>query len=73
MTQARWLEAMKDDSAILTEEELAEGWHWCAEFDGLLVGPGMGELKFCKCLPKDHQAYATVYDAITETEINGLL
>ena len=34
----------------LTQEEIAEGWHWCYEFDGLLVGPGMREMESCTCL-----------------------
>lgn len=33
----------------LTQEEIATGWHWCREFDSLLVGPGMGEQKYCTC------------------------
>ena len=30
---------MRDD----TPQEVAEGWHFCPEWDGLLVGPGMIE------------------------------
>jgi len=33
----------------LTAEELAQGWHFCPDWDGLLVGPNMGELNFCAC------------------------
>jgi hypothetical protein len=40
---------MDDDDAQLTEREVAAGWHWCAEWDGLLVGPGMRELECCRC------------------------
>jgi len=43
----------------LTPGEMAEGWHWCMEFDDLLVGPGCGELRCCSCLPKDHPVYKT--------------
>lgn len=43
----------------LTNSELLKGWHWCYEFDGLLVGPGMTELNCCNCLPKDHPVYKT--------------
>ena len=31
----------------LTEEEVRIGWHWCPEWDGLLVGPGSGEWGDC--------------------------
>lgn len=43
----------------LTPAEIAAGWHFCNEFDGLLVGPGMGELTVCHCLPIGHPAYQT--------------
>jgi hypothetical protein len=57
MTPSRYQELMEndgfpaDDSARkeLTAEEIAAGWHWCLDFDGLLVGPGMGELEHCTC------------------------
>jgi len=45
----------------LTDEELAEGWHWCLDFDGLLVGPPSFEAKYCTCnsiiieLEKNHE------------------
>jgi hypothetical protein len=62
MTKERWMELQesRDPFIKISDAELALGWHWCAEFDGLLVGPGMGELRFCKCLPKDHPAFATL-------------
>lgn len=47
MTDERWKHLMNDDKARLTPEERAEGWHFCHEFDGLLVGPGMRETEFC--------------------------
>lgn len=31
------------DDAQLTAAEVAEGWHWCDEWDYLLVGPGSAE------------------------------
>lgn len=47
MTDQRWKEVQENDDVKLTLEEIAEGWHFCWEFDGLLVGPGMGEQRFC--------------------------
>jgi hypothetical protein len=49
MDDKRWRELMDDDSLELTAEEIAEGWHFCPDFDGLLIGPGMDELQFCHC------------------------
>jgi hypothetical protein len=48
-----------EEGGKLTPDEIVLGWHWCAEFDGLLVGPGMGELNFCSCLPGNHPVYST--------------
>ena len=63
MTLERWKALMDDrtNSVNLTEAEIAEGWHWCHEFDGLLVGPGMGELEVCRCIPDDHPARKVPY------------
>lgn len=33
----------------ITTDEWNEGWHFCDEWDGLLVGPGMGEFAACQC------------------------
>lgn len=50
MSDLRWTELMNDDSLHLTSEEIAEGWHFCWDFDGLLVGPGMDmEMECCTC------------------------
>lgn len=51
---------MKSDELKLTQAEIYDGWHFCHEFDGLLVGPEMGELRYCTCLPKQHPARKTI-------------
>lgn len=33
----------------LTPEEIASGWHYCFEWDGMLIGPGMPEMRVCIC------------------------
>jgi len=58
MTRNRWAEFWNNDDAQLTDAEIAEGWHFCWEWDGLLVGPGMDELDCCHCLTENHPAYA---------------
>ena len=35
---------------VLTDSEVAEGWHFCPEWDEMLVGPGMPELESCSCV-----------------------
>ena len=37
MTDERYRELESDLSLSLTKDEVAEGWHFCLEFDGLLV------------------------------------
>ena len=54
MTRERWYEVQFNDDAKLSESEVAAGWHFCDEFDCLLVGPGMGELRCCTCECSKH-------------------
>ena len=49
MNNERWRYLMNNQDEELTPEEKKEGWHFCHEFDGLLVGPGMDEMKVCTC------------------------
>jgi len=49
MDNKRWLYLETNVDAKLTKEEMEEGWHWCCEFDYLLVGPGMQEMEYCLC------------------------
>lgn len=49
MNDYRWCALMLHDGLQLTEAEIAEGWHFCAEWDGLLVGPEMPEMESCLC------------------------
>ena len=46
MTDERWHELMDSEDSELTSDEAAQGWHWCWEYDGLLVGPPM-PLDYC--------------------------
>lgn len=57
MTQARWDELMEPDAECnLTPRETVQGWHFCPDWDGLLIGPGCGELRACYCLTISHPA-----------------
>lgn len=33
----------------LTQEEMDQGWHWCGNWDDMLVGPGTEEASCCHC------------------------
>lgn len=48
MTTDRYHELMNGESQ-LTPEEIVEGYHFCREFDGLVVGPNDSEMEFCQC------------------------
>lgn len=57
MTQDRYCRLMESSALELTPEELAEGWHFCWDWDGLLVSPSMPmEWKHCHCL-KDKERF----------------
>jgi len=53
MTNARFYQLMSNYNESLTPQERDEGWHWCCEWDGLLVGPRTGEWgddpQQCRC------------------------
>lgn len=49
MTNVRLHELLTDWNARITPEEAAEGWHFCDDWDGLLVHPTMQEYEACGC------------------------
>jgi hypothetical protein len=49
MTDERFNQLMESDDLELTPEEVAEGWHFCWDWDGLLIKPGMREYEACTC------------------------
>ena len=52
MTRTRWLELSSDETLNLLTEEFSARWHFCWEWDGLLVGPGMDEIWYCRCFQR---------------------
>lgn len=40
MDPARFDQLMRDETALLNHEEVAMGWHFCRDFDGLLMKVG---------------------------------
>lgn len=51
MDKERWIEIDLAGKG-LTFEELKDGWHFCYEWDEMLIGPGMPECEACLCFPK---------------------
>lgn len=51
----RWA-ALQDNKGLeLTDKEVERGWHFCPDWDDLLVGPSMPmELSVCRCLIQSH-------------------
>jgi hypothetical protein len=48
MDTERYLELDRSGQG-LTKEEWDEGWHWCLEWDDMLVGPDSDEALMCQC------------------------
>lgn len=49
MTPQRY-EKLMSRQARLTKAEVKEGWHYCPEWDGLLIHPSDPEADFCTAL-----------------------
>lgn len=46
MDTCRW-KALNSELDELTNEETQQGWHFCWDWDFLLIGPGMREYEEC--------------------------
>lgn len=55
MTRDRWHHLNKTGEA-LNPQEIAEGWHYCHDWDGLLIHPGDPEAECCSCRPEADQS-----------------
>lgn len=55
MTDKRYRSLMWDNEieTQLTKIEIEEGWHFCPDWDDLLIGPGMPEIDCCTCRKKN--------------------
>ena len=52
MTPERYKELQRFGDK-LTKEEIAEGWHYCLEWDDMLCHPEWEEARVCKCEVKE--------------------
>lgn len=53
MTNERYRDLMDGESTDLTQAEIDAGWHFCPDWDCMLIGPGMKEMECCDCLTLD--------------------
>lgn len=51
MNPGRFNFLMSYENAQLTKEEVAEGWHFCFDWDGLLIHKDDPEAGACTCFP----------------------
>lgn len=49
MSQRRYIEIEANKSQHLTEEEKAAGWHFCKEWDFMLIHKSWPEAEACLC------------------------
>jgi hypothetical protein len=50
MTNERYKDLMDNHTAsLLTPEEWQEGWHYCPEWDFMLIEPNTPESESCTC------------------------
>ena len=49
MTPERYRELSWEAFIGLTPEELSRGWHFCPDWDYMLIGPNMKECESCTC------------------------
>ena len=49
MNKDRYHELMTNTSLQLTENEINEGYHFCYDWDGLLIHKNDEKFKFCIC------------------------
>jgi hypothetical protein len=49
MDRARHYELEVNPTAKLSDEELRAGWHFCPDWNFMLVGPGMRAMDACSC------------------------
>ncbi len=52
MNKDRYQLLMTNTDEKLTPEEISQGYHFCCEWDGLLINNDDAEAYFCDCVPK---------------------
>lgn len=66
MNKQRWKELVVNPNLKLTQQEIEQGWHFCSDFDGLIIGPTMGmEWEYCSC---KYPSVLAIKSNLTRTE-----
>lgn len=47
--EEREWEAENNPNFVLTKEEISQGWHFCPDWDEMLIGPDSCEMEDCTC------------------------
>lgn len=69
MTKERYKELESDQDSRCTTDEVLRGWHFCNDWDGLLIGPEMeGEWDCCTCYSPQEQKEISEQGKITSRD-----
>ena len=68
MDKHRRFELENKPDAKLTEEEMSEGFHFCHDFDGLVVVPNDYEDNFCTCFDGQERIAKSLKSEMSETD-----
>lgn len=68
MTPERYKLLNSEESGSLTAEEMREGWHFCYEWDGLLINPNHKDGETCSCEPWTEEQIATLTGLKTDSQ-----
>lgn len=57
MDVARYNDLCNDCDLMLTVDEIKSGWHFCIDFDCMLIHKTMSEYKYCGCRHKNDDKF----------------
>jgi hypothetical protein len=66
MTDQRYNELMSEKDVEITDKEFNDGWHFCIDWDGQLIGPGMHSMQFCRCKGINKSKHKEIYSKIPD-------
>lgn len=55
MTKQRYRELELNGNLSLTQEEVKDGWHFCNDFDGMLMNKKWPAYELCTCFYKQQK------------------
>lgn len=69
MTRQRFKELWENPEADLTLDEIRAGYHFCAEWDGLCVGPMDPEFDCCTCFTLEQRKHLEEHGELKLSEV----